>query len=972
MKKYLFTEIRLVWQSGSVPSAAPASAPPVAPPAAPSNAPVLSTAIKDQAELNRDMLAKQLELNRWELSTLRENVNKNKIDANHWKAPGSAADLNKIKADFVKLNLNVTNPVYGTMLTQLIKCYNPPSTDPTTMNRYRDPETGDNLAELQKTDPDFYFAYRKLEGLRALVVAQDYEQKASDLKAADVKAVVPLEKQITGFFKDNWNEFKVDWKTKNWAGVGMRAGAVLIAYMAISKIWTKASESGEPGFKAVRGLAMAGAAGFAVHLLAKTAGYDLPKMIGIKDNVDEVRETSLETFFGIEGVPAPEKINGATLLAARELNMGDLMEAYWATNKNSAQMGKIDPGQFSGNPEFSAFYRAYGLDKDNARRDRIAHELYLIASHCENVFNATYKVNDEVIYGQPTKGLSMQALKGKIPQFFRDTKLRNYADGLRTFSKGVAVEKSMGGLIGGVDVDAARQRLTDVFAAARSTNSTDLSMNMSAKPSGDAKGSISAVVRGYPVRIVHVKSPVEEYVVYDEIAYLRANGNPASDDALAAIPAEGDGKRGAIDLQSAIDLKVEALAGNGISDLAFVNGSWTGNVTPTVPANYAAFGITPTKMPATLIVDGHGGIDLRITGMPGPDLDLVALSSGKINIAEKQMLNKVIEDNTSKDASSVLSLFMDAGKVKVSQANAPDLSLEVSGMNVKVNYVGGKFTLDPTSEKAWLSSPGFASEFAEMASENYVLDDVLKTTLSEIDKAPETYTWQIFKGAASDLWNMAASQDLSATFLQGDINDELSKVLVDGRKDFVKYSILAKVKALGSSATMKDVARIKSEVLNKTIEKVEKANSALRKGNKDITASYGGIGPVLSGWDADDFKKDVLEPLDEGTTKFYTDKFKEFNSEIIAAAGLNASEWSTEAFENLSNLRGVYLSMTAVLDDPALEKATDPTSVKKKEYANYVKAQMILMIKDGKATEPYPGPGSPWNQIDDLATYMAR
>ncbi|MFA5820966.1 MAG: hypothetical protein WC873_02595 [Candidatus Gracilibacteria bacterium] len=244
---------------------------------------------------------------------------------------------------------------------------------------YRDPDK--YLENIQKIDPDFVKAWLHYEGLRNVVRGQRLAAQLTKERAENEQAGLTTWDAVGKVTGKISKDFAKGWRDRDYKLMGANAVAAIAILWGARWAW-KTTKFFKPLFLGYAGLT-------AVNFIAnKQLGVDIWKKMGLKDEQAEIKGTPMEPILRL--APEMKKVDGKTLLAATQIHIGGLHEAYEEAVKDGTTF--IPPEKFPMQfPDFARPGASGKRFKNDERYEQTGKDLFLIM---QGLIHAYQKVNN--------------------------------------------------------------------------------------------------------------------------------------------------------------------------------------------------------------------------------------------------------------------------------------------------------------------------------------------------------------------------------------------------------------------------------------------------------------------------------------------------------------------------------------------------------------------------------------------------
>lgn len=917
-----------------------------------------------------------VEFDRWKVNISRQAT---KINVTHWdpsKLDGANASslggLELIYQNFKDLGIMDQNPEFYQTMFAILRNAADPKTNPYLgeSDRYRVmfQSPAQHRDELRTLEPkggfwggeQFVYAHDQLEKIKTIILSQD----AYQVKLAEHQRKLKEDPLATGavdFIKSNLTAMQTALREKDWATAGVYAVGIYALYKAYGKL-----TEGAGGDKFKKWL-IYGTAAYAGHIFAKNAGYDLFKILGIKDADYEVKGTPMEIMKGILSDhphlhDKTKDIDYGIVLQMGDVNLKELHKLYKDSNKQGIEF--IHPKElrnaFPDLAQVWPFKTGLGVDikdylgmsgKKLSTKEkeyvRVGQQIWKIAFSMQGMYDETLR-KGAPDNSSPDKRHS--AYEGKTyeealnnSKLLGNSHLWHFIEAIKPYANTDVTDNSILAMIR--DKHKVEDMLTEAFA--------DVPESGVYVEEAIGEGHYPGRINNFPV--VFVRSN-EGWKVYLRHQYGKGYVKNPGPSYVSVIPFQGPDRtfraKQAIDAvkRRMIDLikPLVAVTGRDLLSrtLAYDQGKWRCKVQFAALAEYD---LTSSEQEAVIEpnYDGNAVTLMDAAGMG---------KNFKIRVSEDIMkqnpLNPVILSSlTNQKEFHVFRILngVDALKIKDNVAGDSKFVLDIGGrlqVNIKYDKASKKFLLDPATQEAELLKPGsgFAQEIYEALHKNEDLDKIFKQWRKLIEETPESYFVNFFKQVPDWFRNMTLTQPVRGVRIEhftGSVPKNYTLALLDAQKEFVVSKIF---NSMYGVSTLNEVSDKIDTILPSALtsfktqmENFSKLNTRNYKEGQDFSAEA--------------FKDNVFAGIAETGVKSKEARrwHRGFVDEIFTRHGFDDLR-EGNSFKARDIVK-VFAYYTSAVDDPSIDDVDLHATITEEEQKRYA---IIGKVEDELGTPLLP------------------
>lgn len=841
----------------------------------------------------------------------------------------SDSGLQKIYDDWNGMGIPVNTPFYQTVFYTLKE-----GIDPNKNERLRDPEKkawymdpAQHLDKIAGEDPEFAEAYKHYLFVEGFVRAQ-LDGHLGTLEEQRKIGKEPISEKLVDFARSNITEIQKAVKNRDYATMAVYGAGAYAIYKCYQE-WFGGDKGGT-----IKKALMIGGALYAGNIFMQNAGYDVMKMMGLKDQNEEVEGTPLASLFNLN-MKETEGLDAKVVLRMSEVNVKDLYGEFQKVPKDG--YGFIDPNQFPsifpefrGVPSYNLGLGEKGLNDyignaDNKmsgrRREyvKMGNQLYILALSMRSAYEKTIQAESGVPFEKaledPTIG------KGKVRNFLEVIE----AHAPSSLDAPKDLDKVEGALKGAFDGD------------------VGFSLDRFAEKAGHYQGTLLS----YPVVYVYDSSS-KSYRVYLKPNY--GGKDEPGTGFMARIPADPASPtaklEGAKALAKVEDKVEELVKKNGKNDYAvkLEDGKWYA----TVKFGSKAFGIEERT------------IKNEVTF--GPLGDVVNFDNEK-NALEGAILDKIMNQ----PEFAPLRPFANTKRVEIKNVDdkKKECSLIVGKSKIafSLKFEKDKFVEAGSTEA--LKNPLFVKDYIEALNEDggFEINTLVKEIESEFKEGiPENYVSHFINSLTGEV-NPDALDGFNLDIISGAAPEKFSQVILQSTKATAMYRLRS---ALYDAKKIGDIDTIRDKSLADMKTSLQSVLDVLRSHEED--------------WDRGEYMARVIDPLRKAgsISNEYSKHRAQVEGKVYSLALPNAvlrkSDFSDKSHNAASELIGVFAYYTAGLDYAGLDSLTYPPTptplVSSKldpaleghfrlNYFKYVESNLIAAAKKRDSLSVVPDPTSP-------------
>lgn len=905
-------------------------------------------------------------IDKWKIAVIGRS---NKIDATRWSSSlGSQDGLVALREEWKELEIYEEDTFFKGLFAQLAKA----SDEDFLQHRsdqekiyYMDPT--EHLEKLKSIDPAFAEAVSFFLAVRDVAMKQDTWRENLG-KNVQEKNELTIAEETTKVVKANLLKFRDALRDRDYATAGVYVVGIFAMYKAYNLL-----PEGKRG--TISKAFYWGAALGTAHLLAKNAGFDVLKKLGINSLDHDIKGTSLESLYHLR-IPEMTNVNDHTVRDAALININSLYQKYLLTNKPGSHKF-IDPALFPDSfKEFQGMSPAEidqkgSLDLKQKNYEKTGQELYWLVVSMEKAYNKTLKAKygksfGEVIADDPTLSKSSVLDFATMMMNFA-----NFGEDKQDITVSTEYSKKL------------RERFEPIF--------TNIGFGMDSVEIKEHPGAYYATIKGYPV-VIRRDRDTKDYLIFDRGEFDKANGVvDKTTGILGKIPYEGDATPLVREIEMAIDGKMATLVSmfvTGSKDSItiatpnFENGFWFSELT------YKRAKIHKGEnVPVKVKIVSYDGNSLNIEHLNGSTLIHVQDVTDKANLHGSVALSQLVTqrettvDGKSTTDFSPLMYFYKTGKLIFVDTNPDDHKFQIRIGNVKIegkdsfevefdeNTGTWKFTDDiPDLEEKLLKDHTFRKELGETLMEDKRMKEAMQSLSDLVEHTPEAYLVHFFSSIPNWFKNATLHYPLRGI--------ELKNITGPIAKNYMRMLLQAKKEAFRSSlASALDNAGKFADVQNKVGQTIVPAISGLEK----LASTFAGLNTENykkgDKFSEEGFMADILKPLMEvgingedykdWYTKFVDTTFTDFGLDDIrqgraikAADLVKVFSYYTAAIDN-EDIDGANLSLLPADEKEKPDEYAKMLRYKKAAaYVNYVAG--AISMRRGRTNnfekEPVPNP----------------
>ncbi len=875
------------------------------------------------------------EFDRWQVNIDRQ---KTKINASDWGTNHIKIDgLEKIYQDFRDLGIIKQNPEFYDTMFAILRNGADPSNPYLAEDRYRVmfENPSQNRDALKSLDPkgsfwggeQYVLAYDQLQKIQTIVMSQDAKQTG----LADAQRKLkedPVADTAVNFVKSNLVAFQTAIKEKDWATAGVYAVGIYAVYQAYKRL--------AGGNDNVKKWLIYGAAAYAGNVFLKNAGYDILKMVGIKDADYEVKGTPMEVMKNILSTnpslwEQTKDIDYGIVVRMSDVNLKDLHKLYLQSNKEGIQFihpkdiknifkdeAQVWPFKTGKGVKIQDYLGMNGQKLNYKQKEyvRVGQQIYKIAFAMQGIYNETLRkgapdATSEEKRHSPYEGKTYE--EALNDQTLKLSHMWHMMDAAAPYAN-LDVDSDIIGI-------RKKQEVEDMINGAFADMPQEGAYIDNELSEGS--GHFAGKIRNFPVVFVRSR---EGWKVYLKHRYGKGYVKEPGLDYMTIIPFTGPDRsfraRQAIDgvKRRMMDL-IQPLTSVGGRDLlsrtlVYDAGKWKCKVEFGAADEYD---IAASEQEAIIEPNGDGdAVTLMDTATMGEAFRIhVSEEVAKQNPVNTILIPRLV-DQKEFAAFRILS-FSDSLRVKDDTPGDFKFTLDIGGKlqaTIKYDKATKKFVFDPASQETEMlkAGSGFAEVLGESLQKDEKLNKVFDSWKKLIDETPENYFVNFFKHVPD--WFKGFTLDSPARGIRmehftGSVPKNYTLALLESQKQFV----ISKV--VNSSYDAKNLAEIGDkidQVYTPAVNDLDRQRmnfAALNTKNYEDGKKFS----------ADAFKDTVFRGISEVGIKSadYKDWHRKFVDSVFLAQG----------FDDLRDARAikardlvkVFAYYASAVDDPAMDGA---------------------------------------------------